>query len=509
MVKVFKHLLVATVLLSTPLVVTAQSQSSFSVGESQFCTLQDDGQVDCTLSPGFDRLAPPEGLPALIAVTAGDAHACGITFEGQPICWGGNFFGQLNAPVVDLPLVQINAGQNHTCAVDSAGAATCWGLNSNAQLEPPENAVFTKVDAAFTSSCGILSDGDITCWSTDRGRAPELLTGPFVDLDIINAGVCGLVTDGSIRCSSDLAAIPQQNGPFTDFAATRDATCALGTNGVLECEISPFVNGNIITDFPVGQQFASIQSVETGFNGIGASVEGNSQLGSTMCGERFDGSFVCWAQSSNFPNLDEPIPSQAEFISAQRLDLDARIYSASAVEVFWTPIRNPGGAIPQVEVFRNGQLLVTTTATFSYFDAEPLVVSTYQIRLIDELGNTGPLSNPLSVNAQNRTVLFNGEPPLTSPMLEEDFGQQTIITDVIRQSISSESFLVAWDVDPAFASSFDGFEIRIGGRSVGFTRSQLYVNTDMGLGAQCFEILVVDSAGTVLDSASPRGRECR
>ncbi len=504
MVRVIKNVLIATVLLSTPLVAAAQSQSSFSVGESQFCTLQDDGQVACTLSPGFDRLAPPEGLPALIAVTAGDAHACGITFEGQPICWGGNFFGQLNAPVVDLPLVQINAGQNHTCAIDSAGAATCWGLNSNAQLEPPENALFTKVDAAFTSSCGILSNGDITCWSTDRERAPELLTGPFVDLDIVNAGVCGLVADGSIRCSSVVAPIPQQNGPYTDFAATQDATCALGTDGILECEVS---RSGDPAAYPVGDQFVSIQSVETGFNGIGASFERNTQFGTTMCGERFDGSFTCWAQSTRFPALDEPIPSQAEFISAQRLDLDARVYGASAVEIFWTPIRNPAGATPQVDVFRNGQLLLTTSASFSYFDAEALEENTYQIRLIGDAGNIGTLSDPLSVNTQTRTVLFNGEPTLTSPVLEEDLGQQTIITDFVTQTVFG-AFLVSWDVDPTFMSSVDGFELRINGQSVGFTRSQLYLNTDMQLGQRCFEVLAVDAAGTVLDNASPLGREC-
>ncbi len=504
MVKSIRNVLTTIVLLSFPLIVVAQPQSNYSVGESQFCTLQDDGQVNCTLPSEFSRLAPPPGLPALAAVTAGDAHACGITFAGQPICWGENSFDQLNAPVVDLPLVQINAGQNHTCALDSAGEAICWGLNGNRQLEPPENAIFTQIDAAFTSSCGILSNGDITCWSTDTSRAPPPQAGPFTDLDILNSGVCGLVADGSIRCSAGVNRPLLQNGPYTDIAATRAALCALDTDGILECAISSFF-GNA-DDYPIGQQFSSIQSVETGFNGIGASSERNTQFGSTMCGERFDGTFQCWAESTNFPNLAEPSASQQDLISAQRLDLDARIYGSTAVEIFWTPISNLSGVSPKVEVFRNGQSLITANAEFSYFDSDASVDNTYQIRLIDDAGKIGALSDPLSVNTETRTVLFNGEPTLTSARLEEDFGQ-TIITSVVRRGLSG-GFIVSWNVDPTFMSSIDGFEIRIAERSIGFTRSQLYVNTEMDLGGQCFEILAVDTAGTVLDSASPRGREC-
>ena len=408
-------------------------------------------------------------------------------------------------PSVDLPFVQINAGQNHTCAIDSAGTAVCWGLNGNRQLEPPENAIFTQVDAGFTSSCGILDNGDITCWSTDTSRAPAQVVGPFVDLDLYDSGVCGLVADGSIRCASSFAPLQLQNGPYTDIAVTSDALCALSTEGVLECDVSPAADTNE-EDYPVGEQFASIESAETAFGGIGASTEFSRVFGTTMCGERLDGTFQCWAQSSVFPDLSETLTTQPDFIAEQRLDLDARIYNSSTVEVFWTPLSNPGGSVPQVEVFRNGELIQTINAAFSYFDPNALEDNIYQIRLVDDVGNVGTLSDPLSVNTRTRTVLFNGDLPLTDPTINEVSGQE-IITRIDRRGLFN-AFIAFWEVDPTLMTSVDGFEIILGGRSVGFTRSQLYVNTQESLGSRCFEVLAIDSAGTVLDSASPIGRSC-
>ena len=505
--KMFRIVLFPIMLLWMPLTVSAQSQSNYSVGESQFCSLQDGGQVNCILRQGFDRLVPPSDLPELTAVTTGDAHACGITFTGEAICWGENNFGQLNVPSVDLPLVQINAGQNHTCAVDSAGAAVCWGLNGNRQLEPPDDAIFTQVDAAFTSSCGILTNGDITCWSTDTSRAPAQVVGPFVDLDISDSGVCGLVTDGSIRCSvgvNDISLL--QNGPYTDIATTRDALCALSTEGILECELASFADTSE-EDYPIGEQFSSIQSAETGFSGIGSSTEFNRVFGTTMCGERLDGTFQCWAESTLFPDLSESTPSQPDLVSEQRLDLDARIYGSSVVEIFWTPLSSTGGPVPLVEVFRNGESILTTDAAFSFFDPNASVNNTYQIRLVDDTGNIGPLSDPLTVDTQTRTVLFNGELPVTNATLVEEFGEE-IFTRVDQRGLTI-GFIGFWEVNPAQMSLVDGFEILLGGSSVGFTRSQLYVNTESRLGGRCFEILALDSAGTILDSASPIGRSCR
>lgn len=500
MVKIIKRATL-TALLFFPAIVFAQSQPNYSVGETQFCSLEGDGGVNCIFPRGFERLTPPDNLPAFSAVTTGDAHACGLTPEGEAICWGAsNFFGQLDVPSVELPFVQINAGQNHTCAVDSLGTATCWGLNSNLQTEPPEGELFTQVDAGFTSSCGILINGDITCWSSDFSRALERLEGPFVALDMEDVGVCGLLADGNIRCSTRGNTALSQNGPYSDIAVTEEALCALDSSGLLDCAISAASEN----DYPVGEPFLSIQSVDTAFSGI---VSPNPGVGTTMCGERLDGSFQCWAEARNFPDLSNPIPAQIDLISQTRLDLDARVYGVNTVEIFWNPITVRSGPTPQVEIFRNGESIDIVNARFSYLDLGAVADSTYQIRLVDAQGNTGPLSGTLSVDTVSDTVLFNGELPFTpTDRVEEEFDQE-IITDVNFVGVFG-GFIVSWEVDPELVSTVDRFEILIGGGSVGFTRSQLYVETDMDLGGRCLDVVAVDAAGTALDSATARVRGC-
>ena len=400
-------LLALLILLHVSPVTNAQSQSSYSVGESQLCNLLDSGQVDCIVSVGFERLLPPENLPELIAVSSGDTHACGITFDGEATCWGENNFGQLDVPAIPQPLVQINAGHNHTCALDASGEAHCWGLNSNRQTEPPEGALFTKVHAAFTSSCGILTNGNITCWSTDGERAPADLTGPFVDLDMQTQGVCGLTAAGEIVCNSLINAFspPLTNGPYIDLATTLGAVCGLNTNNELECSTTSFdfLGAPDFDDYPLGEQFLSIQSAETGFSGIGNSRE-SGPIGTTLCGERLDGSLQCWSPSAGFPDLDNQSSTSGDLATNMRLDMDARIYGGASVEIFWTPVPSAGSTV-EVEIFRNGELLDRVTARQSYFDGNALSTNTYQIRLIDNSGNIGPFSPELSVDTATDVCL--------------------------------------------------------------------------------------------------------
>ncbi len=495
----FASLVVALPLLLSPTFAAAQSKETYSVGAPQLCTLDAVGQVDCIISRGYERLTPPTNLPNLIAVTVGDAHACGITMDGAPVCWGGNFFGQLNIPNIDASLVKINAGSNHTCAIDSAGEAFCWGLNTNQQLDVPAGARFLEIDAVDNSTCGILTNGDITCWTTDNSRAYERLEGPYTDLDTAFGIVCGLTESGSIECflSGQRTIDSPNGGPYIDIAANFNAVCGLLTDGTLDCSIN---DSAASSEYPVGEQFLSIQSVE--------SDSGNTRIrngvrlttGTTLCGQRLDGEIDCWAEGRDFPDFDNLEPTAIDLINTVELYLDAKVYDTNAVEIFWTPLPTVvnGATVagqPQVEIYRNGVLIDTVLARFSYFDRRAVTDATYQIRLVDDRGNAGDLSGLLSVNTTSRTVLFNGEPTNLDPISEPE-PQSDVFTDETYVSIF-DGFVLSWQVDEEFEELIDGYEVVVNGVPVGFTRSKLYVSlSDQG----CVEIIAYGFDGSRIDN---------
>lgn len=494
-----KFIVTLLVLWSTSSGVGAQPQAHYSVGESQICVLSDDGEVTCTVSPGFKRLLPPSNLPQLTAVSTGDSHACGITVDGRAVCWGDNSFNQLDSPTTSLPLTQINAGHNHTCAVDTAGQAHCWGLNTNKQTEPPAGALFTKVHAAFTSSCGILVNGDISCWSTDGERAPSDLSGPFIDLDMQTQGVCGLTASGNVVCNSLINSLVPvlTNGPYIDLATTFGAVCGLKDNNTLDCNTARYSFTGLpdFDDYPLGESFVSIQSVETGFSGIGNSRE-FGLIGTTLCGERFDGNIDCWSPSALFPDLANDSASSAESTIDMRLDMDARIYGVGSVEIFWTPVSQAGVDV-EVEIFRNGVLLERTPARQSYVDRAALIDNVYQIRLVSDLGLVGSLSPELVVNTQSNTILFNGELPVSASR-QNAFTAESIFTS-LNSTAASRGSLVYWTIESDQQPLIDGYEIELNGQRVGFTRSQMYLNLQERV-SSCLRVSAMGFDGAVLDT---------
>ncbi len=499
-----KRLLISLPLLATPMFAAGQSTVDYSFSAAQLCTLDDAGQVACSLAAGYERLQPPTSLPALTALTTGEAHACGITLDGQLVCWGGNFYGQLNMPDVDGVFTQIDAGANHTCALDSSGEAICWGLNTNLQLEPPAGATFSQVDAAGVKSCGLMTDGDIVCWSDDARRSPQDLVGPFAKMDLRSGEVCGLTEDGGIRCSNGSSInlpirpvtpylTPPDNGPYVDIAASYNAVCGLQIDGTLDCSL---LNPEDADIYPLGEQFSSIHSNETDILiSTREIVDGNFAYvasGTAMCGERADGSLQCWDEGAIFPGPNGPAVSNAEFVATFELELDARVYGSNTVELFWTPLPFNSDGIneevqPVVEVFRNGESIATQLARFSYLDYGAFADVEYQIRLIDEAGNPGPLSGTLSVNTLSGSVLFNGEPTLTVSPLED-------LPDVFTNTSTGSlpvGIVIAWNVNPDIESMIDGYEIRVNGAQLGFTRSRLFVDTRTAQTGRCVEIVAV------------------
>ena len=139
--------------------------SSVSVGNSNVCTILNNGSLYCwgddsygqlaqgsvTGSESWDPLYVDFGTGVNVAqIDLGQQHLCAIIDNGSLNCWGRNTNGQLGngsggfsqstgtPSWVDLGVgrtaVAVSSGGFHTCAIVDNGSLYCWGANSNGQL---------------------------------------------------------------------------------------------------------------------------------------------------------------------------------------------------------------------------------------------------------------------------------------------------------------------------------------------------------------------------------------
>ena len=104
--------------------------------------------------------------------------------------------------------------------------------------------------------------------------------------------------------------------------------------------------------------------------------------------------------------------------------------------------------------------------------------------MVDEAGNSGPLSGILSVNALEGTVLYNGEPTLTTSTRED---LQEVFTSINSEGLVV-GFVMSWEVNSDVESLIDGYEVRVNGATVGFTPSKLFVDVRTPQSGRCVEI---------------------
>lgn len=502
-----RFLLALLASLSLPLLpnpANAQSILDIAVGERHACTLDDAGIVDCRTAPGSQRLAEPDSLPALTDIAAGQQHTCGITLDGDAVCWGNANFNALEVPPLDAPLVSLAAGANHTCAVDTNADVVCWGLNTNLQLEPPAtDAGFSQVEASINSTCGLLSDGGAACWSTDSFRnTMDPVAGPFTQINTSATRSCGLTSTGEISCFLQFRAsdpVPTSSSPYIDFIVTRrGVVCGLTTDGQLDCEF------RLNTSAEIRAEYQAV-SEEFRFTAI-ASSEG---YGFGACGIRADDSSLLCFGSDLLSNLSNP--SDDGNVTAINLGLSAVAYDQNAIELFWNrqPTRFPQTLI---EIYRDGELIDTTDAMFSFFDRDVVdePESTYSIRAIDENGNTGPFSNEVTVSRENPGIvdLGFGDSGLFNPREGNSLRIENIsltITggDFLSNQGGFSSILVTWNALDDSQIPLAGYEIRLNNETVAFTNNTLYFNDRIEEDfCGVVSVLAIDDDGGILETTS-------
>ena len=462
----------------------AQSFVDLAVGEVHLCGLTDAGEVECVTQVGASRFNAPDDLPQLTAISGGFQHSCGITVDGGAVCWGSPAFGALDVPDFDAPLVSISAGTNHTCAIDELNRAVCWGLNDNLQTEPPgdgfgENGLgFIAVSANQNTSCGIELDGSISCWSTDPTLLDtSSLTGTFVDLDMgeNRFGGCGLTDTGDIQCWQG-SFEPPNNGPYTDLTVSSAAICGLNQSQQPDCTFNPRVSSGLLNDpalFETTSQFVSLEAFSRG--GSVTSFGGpNIPNNNNVCGITVNSTLECLDVSAftGVPDSSQDIGNPELEINLDLTAIISPVIGFARVELIWTQL---SGGIPRtfIEVFRDDELIATTTNRFSFEDTEffnqRLTTASYRIRATDEFGNVGEFSNTISVDATDLSV--TGGNTLS---LEDANLPSRLINSINVLFLSGSSGIVSWDGPPAGENGLQGYEIRVNNETIEFTSSSLF-----------------------------------
>ncbi len=484
MLKFIRFAALAALSLSFSHAANAQQFIDVSKGGNQICAITQSNDLVCSTISSSARLEPPANIPKLSDVEVGDSHACGLDLSGQIVCWGDNNFGQLNAPT-QAGFVSLDAGLNHTCAVDTNLSSVCWGLPDNGRLEVPTDGLpFIELQAGLVNTCGLEAAGGIRCWGVESFRWDP----PGADADITSFGatytngvpfLCALLDDGTIECNKSFLSF---SGIYTDIVGAGRQICALTTDGRIECVSS----SNIEFIDPIA--LADGDTIARLYGNQGLCVLNESNEIACSDADRTPGSGM--QPASNFIPLPGTTLSGPQAID----NLRATIYSETTVELFWSPWQKTGdGRFVAAEIYRNGDLLVTTAQSTSYLDTtlQRDTDYVYDVRIVNSRGDVGPESNAVTVNTGTRTVIteYVYEPPtrLANPTVLDAFDNEDNTIDIFWSQSANNVF---------------GYEIYRDHDYIGFTRELEFL--DEGITSYTtyhYDVIAVSEAGEVLGFA--------
>ncbi|RUO71767.1 InlB B-repeat-containing protein [Idiomarina ramblicola] len=199
----------------------------------------------------------PEVIRAQLDLTQG----CALNADNNIQCWGD---GATTPPTGEF--VEIGVSETFACARKASGAISCWGPQAKQTSEQ-----LKVLRSNSGAACGITINGDITCW---KGLDPVFdypASGNFADLVVNNSGGCALTAQGELSCwgTTGFSQLPITHKRYIQLA-TGAVTCGLTEGGKAECWDAS--SG----DAPIGlyQRLYSTTS--------------------HVCGDRIDGSTLCW-----------------------------------------------------------------------------------------------------------------------------------------------------------------------------------------------------------------------
>lgn len=98
----------------------AQNLADFSHGRHNICTINTDGNLECTTFDDPVIYLPPDDGTLYTDVSSGSDHSCAITQAGELRCWGLNNLGV-------------------SCGIQESGDTVCWTTTERISNTIPDN----------------------------------------------------------------------------------------------------------------------------------------------------------------------------------------------------------------------------------------------------------------------------------------------------------------------------------------------------------------------------------
>lgn len=430
-----------------------------AVGSSQICLLDDEQNLRCKTRTHSARLLPPESTPALTSIAAGNVHLCGLTTSGGVYCFGDDDFGQTSheSVTLDHEYIDISAGGNMTCATRSSGLEIdCWGDVSEQLPSSLDEYLRTEADTFVENIKFTVLGSRNICWgasinsliaenSRDSLRCWEIGRGFYQVLDVFGVSIsdmsnddklhCVIDSSGAISCLEDLGfarlfrnASFDSSGPYAQVAVSGSVVCVLTTVGQLDCDTS-FYEG----DSPGREERRIAEAIHAQVNELAGTrftdIEPHhvyfNNGGRAFCLTDFQSELHCLGgdifnelslSEENSEWIDTGTLSESSTASgAVPIINNIAVYSHGIVELFWQPSVDFND-YSHVEIYRDGELLTTTSNADSFFD-NTLQGSTsysYKIRRIATDGTAEGFSASYTVTTpRDYTIIDWGVPDST------------------------------------------------------------------------------------------------
>jgi alpha-tubulin suppressor-like RCC1 family protein len=308
-----------------------------ALGTGYGCAVLADRSVSCWGAPHTGDTLPEEIPPRRIAgmtnirfLTVGWLHACAVPDDGSVWCWGGATGGDGSpldgiprpVPGIDQVVAIETTGSMQTCALRSDDTVWCWGYDSYKSVGRPGGSsdyyadpqpvpgVTDIVQIAISDchSCALRRDSTVLCWGrvNEMGdtSTPVSFTGlgPVRSIAAAQRATMAVRNDGSVfvwganrygelglGVNAEFVATPTLVPGLAASSASGDyhTFCIALTDGRVVCS-GPNWSGQHGTAHSSEGSFAEVP----GATGVVA-VEAGTW---SSCGQRADGSFICWGQ---------------------------------------------------------------------------------------------------------------------------------------------------------------------------------------------------------------------